>query len=327
MPKFRALSLMAQETSQFQPLLDAGFEVLLNPDNVSPFDEGNLIELLKDCDAVNAGSEPYTPRVLEANPQLRHIARSGVGFDAVDLDYCNEHGIIVTTTPGVNHHAVAELAVTMVMALGRGFPGHHENTRSLAWSRAPLPRIMGSTIGIIGLGRIGRAVATRAVGLGMKVLAFEPYPNNEFIEQWNIELADFDDVLGRSDYVTLHSPSTPETYHLMNADTLAKMKPGSVLVNTARGSLIDEKALIQALDSGPLRGAGLDVFEVEPVEADNPLLKMDNVLVSPHVGGLDQQSDEDTFEMLSNTVLDLYSARRWPVECIINRKEANGWTW
>ena len=327
MPKLRGLSLMARTESQFQPVIDAGFEVVLNPDGLNPFNEDELIELLQGCDVVNAGSEPYTPRVLEANPQLRHIARSGVGFDAVDLDYCNEHGIVVTTTPGVNHHAVAELAITMVVALGRGFPTHHDNTKSLKWSRAALPRIMGSTIGIVGLGRIGRAVATRAVGLGMNVVAFEPYPNQEFVEQWKIELADLDDLLGRSDFITLHSPSTPDTHHLINESSLAKMKPGSVIVNTARGSLIDESALIKALDSGHVRAAGLDVFEVEPIEANNPLLKMDNVLLSPHVGGLDQQSHEDTFKVLSDTVADLYSGRRWPTECIINRKEQNGWSW
>ncbi|MBM80113.1 MAG: 3-phosphoglycerate dehydrogenase [Planctomycetaceae bacterium] len=326
MPKIRSLSLMGNQGPHFELLAKGGFEVVLKPEGKNPFVEDDLIEMLSDCEAVIAGSEPYTARVIEALPELRHIARSGVGFDAVDLAACDAHEIVVTTTPGVNHHAVAELAITMLMSLARGFPGLDRRTRVNDWRRSPLPRVMGSTLGIVGLGRIGRAVCTRAIGLGMNVLAFEPYPNREFVEQWDVELTELDDLLRQSDFVTLHSPSTPETHQLMNTESIAKMKPGSILINTARGSLIDETSLMQALQSGHLRGAGLDVFEVEPPSIDNPLLKMDNVLLSCHVGGLDQTSHHDTFTMVANTVLQLYNGG-WPSECIINLKNAENWQW
>jgi phosphoglycerate dehydrogenase-like enzyme len=186
---------------------------------------------------------------------------------------------------------------------------------------------MGSTIGILGLGRIGRAVATRAVGLGMNVLAFEPYPQQEFVETWRVELVDeLDDLIPRCDYLSLHLPNTPETHHVMNAERLAKMKPGSVLINTARGPLVDEAALIEALVSGPMRAAGLDVFEVEPLPEDSPLLQLDNVLLSGHVAGLDHESHEGTFKMVADTIIKLHSGE-WPSDRIVNMKGVTDWTW
>jgi phosphoglycerate dehydrogenase-like enzyme len=160
----------------------------------------------------------------------------------------------------------------------------------------------------------------------MRVLACDPLPQLEFADQWRVELTSFDDLLGRSDYVSLHSPATAETRHLMNQESFGKMKPGSVLINTARGSLVDERALCQALKSGHLRGAGLDVFEVEPLPLESPLLELDNVLLAGHVAGLDQESHRDTFAMIAHTIIDLYRGG-WPAECIQNLKGTTGWNW
>jgi phosphoglycerate dehydrogenase-like enzyme len=185
---------------------------------------------------------------------------------------------------------------------------------------------MGSTLGIVGLGRIGRAVATRAVGLGMNVIAFEPYPNKEFVETWRIGLTDLDDLFSRADYVSLHCPASAENRHLINANSLAKMKAGAVLINTARGGLVDEQALYDALKSGQLRGAGLDVFEVEPLPLGSPLLQLDNILLAGHVAGLDTESHRDTFIMCAETIIDLYKGG-WPAECIQNLKGVSNWKW
>ena len=195
------------------------------------------------------------------------------------------------------------------------------------WKRTNGPRVMGSTIGIVGLGRIGQAVATRAIGVGLKVLAYEPQPYREFLKQWPaVELTSLDDLLARSDYVSIHSPLTPETRHLINRNTLAKMKKGSVLINTARGGLVDEAALCEALASGHLRGAGLDVFEVEPLPLSSPLLKFDNVLFAGHTAGMDNESKYDTFKMCAESLVKLHNGG-WPAECVVNLPGVTGWKW
>ncbi len=326
MPKISCYSLNGQGGPHEAILNAGGFEVVYAPKGAKLYQEDDLIAALKDSVAVVAGSEPYTPRVLKANPQLRVIARTGVGFDAVDVPTCDEMGIVVCTTPGVNHHAVAEQTIASLMAIARGFPTLDLECRRNQWTRIARPRVMGCTLGIVGLGRIGRAVATRAKGLGLKLLTFDPYASKEFCEQWDIEQVSLDDLLGRSDYVTLHCPATKETKHLINATSLAKMKSGSVLINTARGALVDETALVAALKSGHIRGAGLDVFEVEPLPADSPLLKLENVLLSGHIAGLDIESHHDTFKMSAESILSLYTGG-WPPDCVRNLVGVKGWKW
>jgi D-3-phosphoglycerate dehydrogenase / 2-oxoglutarate reductase len=213
-----------------------------------------------------------------------------------------------------------------LLGVARDFPMADRRVREGKWKRTTGPRVMGSTLGIVGLGRIGQAVATRAVGLGMKVLAFEPAPNRDFLAKWPVEIVSFDDLLARSDYVSLHSPLTPETRHLINAQTLARMKPRSVLINTARGGLVDETALCAALRSGHLRAAALDVFEVEPLPLDSPLLSFENVLLAGHTAGMDDESRHDTFKMAAETIVALYGGA-WPAECIVNLRGVNDWRW
>jgi phosphoglycerate dehydrogenase-like enzyme len=324
--KVRCCALVSDDGPHFNLLQAAGFTVLPGTRNLNLWNEDELIGELKDCVASVAGSEPYTPRVLKSLPKLRVIARTGVGFDAVDLATCDELGIVVATTPGVNHHAVAEHTIAMLMGLARGFPELDRKVRVGDWERFATPRVLGTTLGLVGLGRIGQAVATRGVGLGMKVLACEPNPNPEFVQQWGIEIVSLDDLLSRSDYVSLHNPFTPASKHLMNRERFAKMKPGSVFLNTARGGLVDETALIAALESGHLRGAGLDVFEIEPLSLDSPLLKFKNVMLAGHVAGLDNESQCDTLTMTADTILQLHQGK-WPKDRIQNLKGVTNWKW
>jgi phosphoglycerate dehydrogenase-like enzyme len=325
-----SIVLCAAKNSESGPHIEilnsAGFEIRIVPPGIDPYLEDDLIALLRGCVASVAGSEPYTARVIAENPQLRVIARAGVGFDAVDLDACDRAKIAVTTTPGVNHHSVAEHTIALLLGVARGFPGVDRRVREGRWERPSHPRVMGSTLGIVGLGRIGRAVATRASGLGMNLLAYDPIPQTEFAEQWRIELTSFDDLLARSDFVSLHLPMSPASHHLFDAGTFAKMKRGSVLINTARGSLVDETALCDVLKSGHLRGAGLDVFEVEPLPVNSPLLTLDNVLLAGHVAGLDDESLRDTSILVARTIVDLRDGR-WPEECIRNLKGVRNWKW
>ena len=327
MPKVLSTSVNADGGPHFDLLANAGFDVEAVDRSVDLFDEDTLISQMQGASAVSAGSEPYTARVIENLPDLRVISRSGVGFDAIDLAACDEKGVVVTVTPGVNHHAVAEHTIALLMGVARGFPERHDRVKDGRWFREPYPRVMGSTIGILGLGRIGRAVATRAVGLGMNVLAFEPFPQQEFVETWRVELVDdLNELIPRCDYLSLHLPNMAETHHVINAERLALMKPGSVLINTARGPLVDEAALIEALQNGPRRAAGLDVFEVEPLPTDSPLLSLQNVLLSGHVAGLDNESHEGTFEMVADTIIKLHSGE-WPADRIVNMKGVGDWAW
>lgn len=326
MPHVICTSLNAEEGPHFEIFESAGFDVSIVPRDRNLFDPRQLREAVAEADAIVAGSEPYGPEILRELPRLRVIARTGVGFDAIDLPTCDEVGIVVTTTPGVNHHSVAEQTIALLMGIARGFPEQDQRVRAGRWKRVAYPRVMGRTIGLVGLGRIGQAVATRAVGLGLKVLAHEPFPNADFVQQWNIELVDLEELFRRSDIVSLHCPLTSENRHLINERTLSLMPPGSLLVNTARGGLVDETALYSALKSGHLQAAGLDVFEVEPLPLDSPLLELPNVLLAGHVAGLDIESHNDTFAMAARTIIDLHGGG-WPQECIQNLKGGADWSW
>lgn len=326
MPRVLVTSLNGEIGPHISLLPEHGFEVEVVDRKLNLSDENSLIEATKGFQAVIAGSEPWTARVLEALPELRVIARSGVGFDAVDTAACDRLGIVVATTPGVNHHAVAEHTIALLMGIARGFPWNDMWVRRGHWDRVGGPRVLGRTIGLVGLGRIGQATATRAAGLGMKVIAFEPSPDENFIVKWGIELVDLDTLFSTADYVSLHCPASAENRHLINAARLKQMKNDAVLINTARGALVDEKALIDALQNKQIRAAGLDVFEFEPLPLDSPLIGMENVLLSGHIAGLDHESHDDTFTLGSEIIIGLHKGE-WPAHCIQNLKGVSDWKW
>ncbi|QDU12538.1 D-3-phosphoglycerate dehydrogenase [Gimesia maris] len=327
MPRVICTAKMCEFGPHFEILQAAGFEVDTVPTEVDLRKEPHrVVEQVQGYDAVLAGAEIYSREVLQQLPDLKVISRYGVGFDAVDLAAADAQNIVVTITPGVNHHSVAEQAFALLMGIARMTRTQDRAVRSGEWERELTPRVWGSTIGIVGLGRIGQAVATRAIGMGMHVLAYDPFPNEEFAKTHQIKLLSLEELLKQSDYVTLHLPVTPETIDIINRDTLALMKPGSVLINTARGGLVDEKALVEALESGHLRGAGLDVFKKEPLPVESPLIKLENVLLSCHTGGLDQESHRDAYAMAAQNIVKLHQGE-WPVECVMNLKETTGWKW
>ncbi len=319
-------ALNAETGPHFQMFADAGHECLVPDRSLNLWNADVLSKAIHDFDAIIAGSEPYPSSVLAASPRLRVLARAGVGFDAINLPACDERRIVVATTPGVNHHSVAEHAIAMLMALGRGFPALDQEVRRCEWKRIPTPRISGSTMGLVGLGRIGQATATRAIGLGMNLLCFDPYPPSDFVKQHGITMVSLEELLAKSDFVSLHSPMSAATKHMINDKSLGTMKPSAVIINTARGPLIDEAALIRALKSGTIRAAGLDVFETEPLPADSPLIGMPNVLLSGHVAGMDNESHEGTWALGAEIIIRLHRGE-WPAECIQNLKGVTGWKW
>jgi len=242
-----------------------------------------VIESLKDSAAVIAGQEYYTAEVYDACPTLRLIVRYGVGFDAVDVDGATERGILVATIPGTNDWAVADHVFGLILDLAHGISRHDRAMRRGEWHPQRGVDVWQQTLGIVGLGRIGQGVALRGRGFDMRVIAHEPYPNMEFVEEHGVELLSMDDVFEHSDYLTLHLPSMPESEKIVDASLLAQMKPTAYLINTARGNLVDEDALYAAVQSQQIAGAGIDAWTTEPMD-DPRWTELDNVILTPHSG-------------------------------------------
>lgn len=319
-------ALNGESGPHFGMLRDAGHECCVVDRKLNLWDPAVLIRAAQDFDAVIAGSEPWPADVVAAVPRVRVLARAGVGFDAIHLPACDERQVVVATTPGCNHHSVAEHTIAMLMAVGRGFPALDQEVRRGEWNRNPSPRIWGRTLGLAGLGRIGQATAIRALGLGMRVIAYDTFPPAAFAAQHGIPLVPLEQLIAESDFLSLHLPATAETRHMINDASIARMKPGVIIINTARGPLIDEPALIRGLQSGKIRGAGLDVFETEPLPLSSPLIGMPNVMLAGHVAGLDNESHDATWALAAEIILRLLRGE-WPAECIQNLKGTSGWTW
>ena len=230
---------------------------------------------------------------MEKAPRLRVVGRAGSGVDNIDLDAATQAGILVMNTPGGNSVSVAEQTLALMLALARSIPQANESTKAGKWEKKKFvgTELRGKTLGIIGLGNIGREVVLRARPFEMKVLALDPYVSKRWAEDLNIELVDLPKLLAESDYISLHVALTSETRHMIGRDQFAQMKHGVRIVNCARGGLIDEEALREAINGGKVAGAGLDVFEAEP-PAQSPLLACDNLVATPHIGGSTGEAQE-----------------------------------
>jgi phosphoglycerate dehydrogenase-like enzyme len=289
----------------------AGFEVVYPP-SLPISTEDETIAAVRGAVAVIAGSEPYTQRVLAALPELRIISRCGVGCDGIDFEAAARHRVPVTITPSGNCDAVAEHALAMVLALARSIVRNNRDAHQGPWLKKPLVPLRGKTLGLVGLGRIGRSVARRATGFRLNVLGCDPNVSPDVARDHGVELTDVQSLLARCDFVSLHLPLTPDTRGLFDRAAFAAMKPGAFLVNTSRGGLIVEADLVEALRSGHLAGAGLDVLIDEPPRPDNPLLALENVLLSPHVAANDHQAMEDMALGAAQNIVDLFQGKIAP---------------
>ena len=267
--------------------------VAYNPTG-KPLSSPEVAALIAGVDGYIAGLDIIDRPALEKADRLKVIARYGVGVDQVDLEAAREKGIIVTNTPGANSVSVAELALGLMLALARQIPEAVQSVQQGKWPRYAGVSLEGKTVGILGLGAIGKQLARRLAGFDCTILAYDPFADENFVEEYRIELAPMDMLIARSDFVSLHLPLLPETRGLVNDAFLARMKKGAFLINTTRGEVIDEAALLRALESGHLRGVGLDAFTVEPPETSNPLLHLPQVIATPHLGA---QTDGATSNM------------------------------
>jgi phosphoglycerate dehydrogenase-like enzyme len=284
----------------FEPLVRDG-HTLERVDTLSVRSEPALIAALEGVEAVIAGVEPYTSSVLSAARSLGVISRSGVGYDAIDIAEATRQGIVVCTTPGANKHAVADMALTLILACARHLVESSQRVRAGVWA-PPLigGELPGSTVGVIGTGLIGREVVKRLAGFEPRLLAYDVVPSVELAERFGVKYVPLDQLLRQSDFVSLHAPLLPATHHLIDRTALALMKPSAYLINTARGPLVDERALAEALQAGIIAGAALDVFEQEPLSADSPLRELSQVILTPHIAGSTEQSRVAMLTMASD---------------------------
>jgi phosphoglycerate dehydrogenase-like enzyme len=295
-------------------LESAGFQVVF-PKAARQMSEDELLAELDGVDAALAGSEPYTRRVLVARPQLKVIARNGVGYDAVDVAAATDHGVVVTVAPA-NEEAVAEHAFALILALAKQVIPQHEGLRRGQWLRKLTRPLRGQTLGLAGLGRIGRAVAVRGRAFGMRVIAHEPFPDTAFVERHAIELMPLERLFAEADYISLHLPLTAESRGMIDRQYFERMKSTAFLINTARGGVVNETDLVAAVREKRIAGAGLDVFEREP-PGDSPVTQLDNVVITAHTAGVDAKSGEDMATLAAQTIVRL-SRGEWPEGLVVN---------
>ena len=282
-------------------LTSAGFTLICN-DTGRTLSREEQKAMIKDAFAVIAGTEPYDAEMLEGCKNLRVLIRFGVGTDNFDIKKLREMGVEVGVI--ANYNAVAEFALMLILSSMKNLPQLDRAVREGEWARFPMRELSGKTVGIVGFGRIGRRLAELLSGFGVRILAYDPFLNKAEAEKRGVIGTGFEELLRESDVVSLHLPATPETEHLINDKTIALMKDGAYLVNTARGRLVDEAALLRALESGKLRAAGLDVYEKEPVtSADNPLFALQNTTLTPHTAAITFETNENGAYTAAESIL------------------------
>jgi D-3-phosphoglycerate dehydrogenase len=311
------VAVMPSKHHRTDLLKQAGMEVIEGPCSTTE----EMISLLSQADGALINTQPLASReVLEVCPKLKVVSRLGVGVDSIDLKAATELGILACNAPGVNTTEVADHAVAMLLALTRRLYDSITTTRQGQWSENPrltgeyqetVRRIAGHTVGIIGFGNIGRAFATRIRGFGpARILAADPYVGQTAADLYGVQMVDLDTLLRESDYMTVHASLTSESRHILDAAAFSKMKPTALVVNCARGPLVDEVALQVALKSGQIEAAAIDVTEVEPVDPESPLLSIPNLVITPHTAGYSPKFLEECPILQAESVINVLTGKK-----------------
>ncbi len=275
----------------------------------SKLDLESLKKAAADVDAIIVRSETrITAEVLSACKKVKIVGRAGVGVDNIDVQAASKQGVIVVNVPDGNTISAAEHTVAMLLAVSRNIPQANASLKAGEWKRSQFTgtELQGKVLGLIGLGRIGREVAKRCQSFGMSILGYDPYASDEYAKNFNIKLTTLDEMYAAADYITVHVPLNDTTKHMLNAKTMKKLKQGVRLINCARGGIIDEKALAEAVASGHVKGAAIDVFEEEPPKKDNPLLGQPNIIVTPHLGASTEEAQVKVAQELAETLRDFF---------------------
>ncbi|MEA5076995.1 MAG: phosphoglycerate dehydrogenase [Anaerolineaceae bacterium] len=284
-----------------QTLKDAGVEIVCVDAN-SPDVQNEILNLVPDISAIIVGLVPITEKIIQNSSKLKIISMYGVGVNHIDLKSAQEKGIIVTNCPGSNDQAVADLAMGLMLTVARNIPQIDQDIRAGYWNKYQGGEIWQKKLGLIGFGNIAKGVAHRAKGFDMQICAFDPYASAEVADSFGVKLIPFEELISTSDFVSLHAPLTEETKTMFSTKQFEQMKPTSYLINTARGGLIDEQALFEALSNGKISGAGLDVFVEEPLK-NSRLIELKNVVLTAHTGTHTKESIERMGMMAVENVL------------------------
>jgi phosphoglycerate dehydrogenase-like enzyme len=288
----------------------AGCELIIPP-KYGPHPPETLLPLLPGADAVLASMDKFTEEVLASKEaaNMKIISRWGVGYDAIDVTAATAQGIVIGYTPGMLNETVADCAFALLLTLARRIHLGHMSMMQGEWKAAWGNDVFGKTLGLIGCGRIGQAVARRASGFNMRLLGYDVAPSEE-AKSLGISFVGLDELLSQSDFVSLHAALTPQNRGLLGEAQLARMKPTAYLINTARGALVDEAALVRVLEQRQIGGAALDAFVVEPLPADHPLRKAPNVLLTPHLASFARETGERVSIAAAEAIVDLMNKRR-----------------
>ena len=283
---------------------DAGFLLKYN-DTGKAYTKDEFYEKTKDADGVIVGVERVDREYIDSHPMLKAVVKFGVGTDNIDVEYCREKGIFVGRTVGSNARSVAETAISFIFADSKNLYESISDTRAYNWSKMTGYEISGKVIGIVGFGAIGKKVAEMAFGLGMKVLAHDPYfVDEEAAKAYDVEIVDFEDILKRSDFISLHMPLTKETSNFITLAQLKEMKQSAVLINTARGGIVNEADLYIALSENIIRAAYFDVLSSEPPQKDEALLKLPNFYLTPHIASRSREAEKNTADMATKIIIE-----------------------
>lgn len=280
-----------------------------------PVDEDQLCELASTAAGIVTGLEHITARVMAAAPNLKVVSAGGVGYNHIDVDEANKRDITVAICAGCNNHAVSELALGMMLNLARHIRPLDNMMRDEGWGRVMGGELWGKTIGVVGLGRVGKATALLGKAFGMRILANDVDWNITFANEHGISYVPLDTLLKEADYISLHCPLTTVTRGLIDEDAIDKMKETAILINTSRGPVVKQEALVNALATKRIAGAGLDVFEVEP-HPDNPYTEFDNVILTPHIGGSTQEAFDRAMYLAMVNVSNVLNGQ--PAHCAVN---------
>ncbi len=289
-------------------LRNHGCKVDLVPQGKKMYEE-ELRENIRECNAMIVGVEHITAAIIQASKKLKVIAKHGAGVDNIDLEAASGKGIVVFSAPGANSEAVADLTIGLFLSLARNIPFADRSVKGGGWPRIVGTQLNGKVLGIIGLGQIGKKVAKRALGFDMRVLAYDVFKDESYSQKSGITYLSLDEVLSKSDFLSIHVPLTLSTRRLIDERKLRLMKEGAFLVNISRGDIVDEEALYQVLKEGKISAAALDVFYQEPPK-ESPLLTLDNVIVTPHMGGYTFEALKETGMICARGIIDVLEGRR-----------------
>ena len=304
--------IFGQITDQaFEVFRKNGLKVVPNPYRGKKLSEIELIELIGGVDALVSGLDQITANVIGASDKLKVISTFGTGVDHIDVKAATEKGIVVTNAPAVNSDAVADMTFALMLTIARRIPFAFDQIKARKWPLIIGVEVCNKSLGLIGLGQIGKRVALRAAGFNMKILANESFPDESFINEKKIKLVPLNQLLRESDFVSIHVPLTPETHGLVGPDQFELMQPTAFLINTARGGVVDENALYDALKSGKIAGAAFDVLKEEPLK-ERRLLDLENFIVTPHISAFTKEAIEKTEKLSAQNVIDVLKGRHCP---------------